>query len=141
MGYQQNEYDWCVMKNIINDKQYTTIWHVNDLKTSHVYPSVIYIVLAEITEEYEKIEKMSIKRVKVHKYLGMTIDYSLPGKVILPMIDYIGNMLDDIPEVIKRGSSTPAAHHLFKILEDTTKLSQTDADIVTIFSTTTRSLK
>ena len=103
--------------------------HIDDLKTSHVYPSVIYIVLAEITEEYEKIEKMSIKRVKVHKYLGMTIDYSLPGKVILPMIDYIGNMLDDIPEVIKRGSATPDAHHLFKILEDTTKLSQTDADI------------
>ena len=45
------------------------------------------------------------------------------------MIDYIGKILDDIPEDIKGESATPAAHHLFDIAEDATKLSQTDADI------------
>ena len=39
---------------------------------------------------------MSITRGKVHKYLGMNIDYSSTGKLILPMIDYIRRMLDDI---------------------------------------------
>ena len=58
---------------------------------------------------------MTITRGKVHKYLGMTIDYSSPGKVILLMIDYIGKMLDAIPEYIKLESATPAAHHLFDI--------------------------
>ena len=38
-------------------------------------------------------------------------------------------MLDDIPENMKEESATPAAHHLFDISEDTTKLSQTCADI------------
>ena len=33
MGYQRNEYDWCVMNKIIDNKQYTTLWHVDDLKT------------------------------------------------------------------------------------------------------------
>ena len=38
---------------------------------------------------------------KVYKYLGMTIDYSLSGQVILSMIDYIGKMLENIPEDMK----------------------------------------
>ena len=51
----------------------------------------------------------------MHTYLGMTIDYSSPGKVIFSMVDYIGKMLDDIPEDMKGVSSTLAAHHLFDI--------------------------
>ena len=38
---------------------------------------------------------------KVHKYLGVNIDYSSPGKVILSMVDCIVNMHDDIPEDMK----------------------------------------
>ena len=59
----------------------------------------------------------------------MTIDYSSPGKVIFLMIDYIRKMLDNIPEDTKGESATPAAHHLFDIAEDTTKLSHADADL------------
>ena len=62
MGYQRNEYDWCVMNNIIDNKQCTILWHVDDLKTSHVDPAVVSSVLAEIDAEYEKIEKMTITR-------------------------------------------------------------------------------
>ena len=58
----------------------------------------------------------------------MTIDYSSPGNLIFSMIDYIGKMLDNNPEDMKGESSTPTAHHLFDIAEDTTKLSQADAD-------------
>ena len=38
-------------------------------------------------------------------------------------------MLENIPEDMKGESSTPAAHHLFDIAEDATKLSQADADL------------
>ena len=76
---------------------------------------------------------MTITRGKVHRYLGMTIDYSSPGKVILSMIDYIGKILDNIPEDMKGESATPAAHHLFDIAEDATKISQADADIFHYF--------
>ena len=90
MGYQRNEYDWCVMNKIIDNNQCTTIWHVDDLKTSHVDPAVVSSVLANIDAEYGNIAKTTITRGKVNKYLRMTIDYSSPGKVILSMIDYIG---------------------------------------------------
>ena len=85
-------------------------------------------VLAEIDVEYGKIAKMTITQSKVHKYLGMKIDYSSPGKVILSMINYIGKILDNIPEDMKEESATTAAHHLFDIAEDASKLYQADAD-------------
>ena len=117
------------MNKIIDDKQCTILWHVNDLKKSHVDPAVISSVLADIDVEYGKIEKMIITRGKVHKYLRMTIDYSSPGKVILSMIDYIGKIIDDIPEDMKGEWSTPDVHHLFDIAKYATKLSQADTDL------------
>ena len=45
------------------------------------------------------------------------------------MINYIGKLFDDITEDMKGESVTPAAHHLFYIETDATKLSQADADI------------
>ena len=42
------------------------------------------------------------------------------------MVDYIGNMLDDITEDMKMESATPTTHHRFEIAEYTTKLFQTD---------------
>ena len=93
MGYQRNEYDCCVMNKIIENKQCTILWHVDDLKTSNVDPAVVSSVLADIDAEYGMIAKMTITRGKVHKYLGMTIDYSSPGKLILSMIDYIEKFL------------------------------------------------
>ena len=72
---------------------------------------------------------MTITRGKVHKYLGSTIDYSLIGKVISSMVDYIEKILDDHPKFMKGVSATPAVRHIFDIAEYTTKLSQTDTDI------------
>ena len=57
MGYQINEYDLCVMNKIIDNKQFTILWHVDDLKTSYVDPAVVSSVLTEIDAEYRKIEK------------------------------------------------------------------------------------
>ena len=83
MGYQRNEYDWWVMNKIIEEKQWTILWHFNYLKTSHVEPVIISSVLADIDVEYGSISKMTIMRGKVYEYLRITIDYSSPGKVIL----------------------------------------------------------
>ena len=67
---------------------------------------------------------------KIHKYLGMTINYSFTGKVNFFMVKFIGNMLENIPEDMKGVFSTPDGKHLLDTAEDTTKLSQTDADIL-----------
>ena len=72
---------------------------------------------------------MTITRGKLHKYLGMTMDYSSPGKIIFLMIGYIGKIIDNIPEDMKGESATPTAHHLFDISEYATKISQSNTDL------------
>ena len=34
-GYEINRYDWCVANKIINGKQYTIGWHVDDFLLTH----------------------------------------------------------------------------------------------------------
>ena len=45
------------------------------------------------------------------------------------MVDYIGKMLNEIPEDMREELATPTAHHLFDVTDYYTKLSQTDADL------------
>jgi hypothetical protein len=66
---------------MINGKQCTILWHVDNLKISHVDPSVVKSVIELLQSEFGKEAPLTITRGKVHKYLGMTIDYSIPGKV------------------------------------------------------------
>jgi len=40
-GIKLNEYDPCVANKMINRKQCTIIWHVDDLKISHVKKKVM----------------------------------------------------------------------------------------------------
>ena len=64
----------------------------------YVYSDIFSSVLADIYAEYGNIVKMTIMRGNIQKYLRTTIGYSYLGKLILSMVNFIGNMLDDIPE-------------------------------------------
>ena len=50
------------MNNIIDNKQFTILWHVYDLKTSHVDPAVVPSVFSDIDAEHGKIEKLPSRR-------------------------------------------------------------------------------
>jgi hypothetical protein len=58
---------------------------------------------------------LTVTRGDIHEYLGMTIDYSTVGKVMIRMDDYVENMLGDVPEDMSGTAVTPAAEHLFKV--------------------------
>ena len=85
------------MNKIFNSKQFIILCNVDDLKMSHVDSGIASSILADIDAEYRNIEKMIITQGEMHKYLGMTIDYSLPVKVIFYMVNYMGKMLEEIP--------------------------------------------
>ena len=51
-----------------------------------------------LEESFGKEAPLMKTRVKFHEYLGSTIDFTLPGKVVFTMIDYIQEMLGDLPE-------------------------------------------
>ena len=40
-GFEVNPYDPCVANKLIDDEQFTVVWHVDDLKLSHKNPKVV----------------------------------------------------------------------------------------------------
>eukprot|EP00957_Ditylum_brightwellii_P190484 14499563-Ditylum_brightwellii.AAC.1 len=57
------------------------------------------------------------------------MDFSTPGKVIFPMVDYIERMISETPgELLKGPSKTPAANHLFQANEDAESLSKLSSE-------------
>jgi hypothetical protein len=108
-----NPYDPCVANKVINEKQMTVCWHVDNLKVFHMEP-------AEITKFGEWLSNnygMTVvtHQGKVHDYLGMILDFSMKGKVMVNMIAYIKKIIADFPEEIIAMQTTPAADHLFTI--------------------------
>ena len=101
MGYQINEYYCCVINKIVNDKQFTILWHVGNLKMFHFDSEIFSRVFSDIDTGYGKIVKITIMRGKIHKYLGMNINYSFSGKLIFSIINYIGKIIYDILEYMK----------------------------------------
>jgi hypothetical protein len=73
-GFTINPYDWCIANKMINGKQCTIVWHVDDLKISHKDSKDVDQIIASLKEEYEQIGEMTVKQGKVHDYLGMTLD-------------------------------------------------------------------
>ena len=115
LGFKLNPYDTCVANKDIDGSQCTILWHVDDLKMSHKDPKVMDAIHEKLNAKYGKEAPLTVQRGKVHEYLGMTIDYSIPGKVQFRMDDYIKRLLEEAPEDMKGVAATPAANHLFKI--------------------------
>ena len=128
LGFTANPYDTCVMNKMIDGKQMTVGWHVDDLKISHVDKKEVDDIIAKLESEFGKETPLTVHRGKVHDYLGMIIDFSDPGKVIFSMHEYIERLLDEAPADLMKGScSSPAAHHLFAVNPDCEKLDSATA--------------
>ena len=126
LGFTLNPYDTCVANKMINGKQCTICWHVDDLKLSHVEQDVLETIYDAINERYGKEEPVPVTRGKVHNYLGMTLDYTEKGKVKIIMTDYIDETLAELPPDMDGEALTPAAAHLFDTDQNSPKLA-TDA--------------
>jgi hypothetical protein len=124
-----NPYDWCVANKDINGTQCTIVWHVDDLKISHKDSAVVDEVIASLSDEYGKVGEMTVKRGKIHEYLGMTLDFSKEGKFIVNMEEYIDEILTGLPEDMNGMATTPAADHLFKTRSDAPKLNKERAEL------------
>ena len=77
-GFELNTYEWCCANKIIDGKQCTIVWNVDDLKISHVDPNVVTAVIADIQKEYDKNDTVTFTRGKVHNCLGMKFYFSPP---------------------------------------------------------------
>ena len=98
-GFELNLYDACVANRKVYGKQQTVYWHVDDCKISHVDSKVNDELIEILRQEYESIFEdgtgnMTEHRVKVHKYLVMTLDYRKKGVCQFTMFDYSKETLE-----------------------------------------------
>ena len=75
-GFSFNPYDICVGNKVINGKQLTVTFHVDDIKASHKETKVIDGFIEWCRQKYEDFTKIKPSRGKIHDYLGVTMDYS-----------------------------------------------------------------
>lgn len=114
-GFEINPYDPCVANKIINGKQQTVCWHVDNLKVSHKDAKVNTQFGRWLEEKYGNCKE---HREKHHGYLGMDFDYSEPKAIKIRMVPYLQSMLVKFPEEITRTRVTPVADYLFRVRED-----------------------
>ena len=114
-GFEINQYDWCVANKMIDGKQGTILWHVDDLKISHVKSKVVTLVIILINAELGKEAPITVQRGRIHEYLGMTLDFTKQGKVIILTTNYIDNMLDSLNANMDGVKTAPAVSYLFNV--------------------------
>jgi len=124
IGFQVNHYEPCVANRLINGKQHTLAWHVDDIKSSHVDSRVNDEFGEWLKTKYasDNIGKLKITRGNRHEYLGMVLDYSTPGVLKIDMTEYVKAMVKEFPYEIKGKGKFPWNDSLFKVDEDSKKL-------------------
>lgn len=134
IGFKVNPYDPCVANRIINGKQHTVTWHVDDLKSSHVDPKVNDEFLEWLKTKYASDEIGEVKAVRGqrHDYLAMVLDYSRPGMLQMDMTNYVKSMIEDFPAKLEGIGTFPWTTKLFTVDTTSKKL---DVERARIFHT------
>ena len=68
-GFVPNKYDDCVVNKIINGQQMTVVWHVDDLKVSHVDGAEGEKFVRQMEKTFGKDTPLTVSRGQVHDYL------------------------------------------------------------------------
>ena len=96
IGYVFNSYDPCVANKMINGKQMTVRFHVDDMMMSHVDSRVNDNFLKWLNSKYGEIGEVTCTRGAAHDYLGMTFKF-VGREVQVDMREYVVEMLREFP--------------------------------------------
>ena len=124
-GFEQNPYNPCVANKIVNGNQLTVVWHVDDLKISHVDEAVVDNEVKWLESIYGP---LSGSKGLQHTYLGMDLDFS-GGELKVSMVPYLQELVDEFPDKISSPASTPATVHLFEEVVDPVLLDKEKAKV------------
>jgi hypothetical protein len=128
-GLVQNNYDPCTFNKTINGEQVTIQFNVDDLEISHKEQSVLDVILNDLDLKFgTKKEALTASTGLIHDYLGITINFDEPHKVKFTMIDYLEDILSEMPSDMEGIAITPAQDDLFTVDESSPLLNVKDAD-------------
>ena len=117
----------CVANRMVNGTQQTICWHVDDLKLSHKSPREHTKVIKKLMAIYGT--DMTVRRGKKHKYMGMDLDYSQKGKLLISMIEYNKATWAMWPEPLDKPVKTSPGENLLNVNADCPKLDTARAQL------------
>ena len=113
-GFILNKYNMCKFNKMVNGRQVTVQFHVDDLKVLHKDQAVLDDFLDELRSEFGQEDELTEIGL-VNKYLGITIDYLITGKVVFTMYDYLVDIILEAANNLKNGPSYyPGNDQLFQ---------------------------
>ena len=65
--FDMNPYDSCVTNKTINGKQLTLVWHVDDIKSSHVEAEVETRMAKWLRKTYKRLLQYGFGKMKLHR--------------------------------------------------------------------------
>lgn len=126
LGFKLNPYDPCVANKMINGKQCTIAWYVDDTKITHADPKVVTHVIEQIEQRFGN---MTVKRGLEHVFLGMRIVCNNNGTAEITMRDYLEEAITASGLHIVRTAATPPRRSLFEIGKQAKALDKRAAEV------------
>jgi predicted amino acid-binding ACT domain protein len=111
MIFELNPYEPCMANCMIEGKQCTIVWYVDDSKISHVDPNDVTRVIEQIKVV---IGKMTVAREKEHTFLGMHVHFK-EDKGIISMKSYLAEAFQESGLDICRKAATPTRKNIFDV--------------------------
>ena len=128
-GFKINKVDKCVANKMVDGKQLTIGWYVDD----NIVGGETKAVTELIDTINERFPGLVIQRGNKLEFLGIDFFFRGDGKVDIGTVPYIKKMIKDFEEEIgmtlNKKYSTPHAKWLFKVDKKSPKLSTEKADI------------
>ena len=91
LGFVLNLYGPCIANCVINGKQCTIAWYVDDMKISHVGPKVVTDIIDKLEGHFGK---MTVTRGKKHIFLGMNIRHTDERTAVVTIMkQYLQNLM------------------------------------------------
>ena len=106
MGFVLNPYDKCVANKMVDGKQCTVLWYVDDVQVSHVDRSVVENVITNLEQEFGNVNPTYGNE---QEYLGMKLSVDADRKLHIDMRDQVSEILQDFSGDIKGSPSSPAS--------------------------------
>lgn len=110
IGFAPNPHERCVFNMIKDGKQITIAVYVDDLLLTCEVAELLDFITDQEIPKY--LDEVKVTKGLVHSFLGMTLDFSLPGQVSITMSNYISEALTDYQ--VSGVAATPALPNLFE---------------------------
>ena len=122
-------YHGRTLLGIFKNELITVLFHADNLKVLHKEKPVLDDFLKDLRDKFGQEDELMKYKGLVHEYLGITINYSIPHKVVFTIFDYLEDIIVEASEDLQHSRSYyPGNDSLMKVDKDSPRLPAKDAD-------------